>query len=205
MNYKNILKTFFVYIIYIILIDSLTNPYKNNIVLYTILQIIFLTITLFIILKINKIKLKSIKKLSKKDYLTTIIIFSIFTTLTLLSTYIINKFISIPLNEELIREEFIKYPFFSIISSCLITPIIEELLFRYNFKDIKNKYLYIIITTLFFSLLHLGSLNEILYLISYSFMGIMFSYSYIKTNNLLSPIICHILYNIINVIILFYF
>lgn len=81
MNYKNILKTFFVYIIAIILMDSLTNPYKNNILLYTILQIIFLIITLFIILKINKIKLKSFKKLSKKDYLTTIIIFSIFTTL----------------------------------------------------------------------------------------------------------------------------
>lgn len=81
MNYKNILKTFFVYIIAIVLMDSLTNPYKNNALLYTILQIIFLIITLFIILKINKIKLKSIKKLSKKDYLTTIIIFSIFTTL----------------------------------------------------------------------------------------------------------------------------
>ena len=185
--------------------DSFTNTYKNNVLLYTILQLIFLTITLFIILKINKIKLKSIKKPSKKDYLTTIIIFSIFTTLTLLSTYIINKLISIPLNEELVREEFVKYPILSIISSCLITPIIEELLFRYNFKDIKNKYLYIIVTTLFFSLLHLSSLNEILYLIPYSFMGIMFSYSYIKTNNLLSPIICHILYNIINVIILFYF
>lgn len=205
MNYKNILKTFFVYIICIVLMDSFTNIYKNNVLLYTILQIIFLIITLFIILKINKIKLKSIKKPSKKDYLTTIIIFSIFTTLTLLSTYIINKLISIPLNEELVREEFVKYPILSIISSCLITPIIEELLFRYNFKDIKNKYLYIIVTTLFFSLLHLSSLNEILYFIPYSFMGIMFSYSYIKTNNLLSPIICHILYNIINVIILFYF
>lgn len=205
MNYKNILKTFFAYVIAIVLIDTLTSPYKNDILLYTILKIIFLIITLFALLKISKIEFKSIKKLSKKDYLTTIIIFSIFTTLTLLSTYIINKFISIPLNEELVREEFIKYPILSIISSCLITPIIEELLFRYNFKDIKNKYLYIIITTLFFSLLHLSSLNEILYLIPYYFMGIMFSYSYIKTNNLLSPIICHILYNIINVIILFYF
>ena len=50
MNYKNILKTFFVYIIAIVLMDSLTNPYKNNVSLYTILQIIFLIITLFIIL-----------------------------------------------------------------------------------------------------------------------------------------------------------
>lgn len=205
MNYKNILKTFFIYFASIILTESLTNSYKNNIFLYSLLQIIFLIITLLIILKINKINFKSIKLLTKKDITLTIIIFSIFTTLTLLSTYIINKFISIPLNEELIREDFIKYPFFSIISSCLITPIIEELLFRYNFKDIKNKYLYIIITTLFFSLLHLSSFNEIPYLIPYSFMGIMFSYSYVKTNNLLSPILCHILYNIINVIILFYF
>ena len=156
MNYKNILKTFFVYVIAIVLIDTLTSSYKNNILLYTILKIIFLIITLFALLKISKIEFKSIKKLSKKDYLTTIIIFSIFTALTLLSTYIINKFISIPLNEELVRKEFIKYPILSIISSCLITPIIEELLFRYNFKDIKNKYLYIIITTLFFSLLHLS-------------------------------------------------
>lgn len=205
MNYKNILKTFFIYFASIILTESLTNSYKNNIFLYSLLQIIFLIITLLIILKINKINFKSIKFLTKKDITLTIIIFSIFTTLTLLSTYIINKFISISLNEELVREDFIKYPFFSIISSCLITPIIEELLFRYNFKEIKNKYIYIIITTLFFSLLHLSSFNEILYLIPYSFIGIMFSYSYIKTNNLLSPIICHILYNIINVIILFYF
>ena len=70
MNYKNILKTFFSYFICIVLINSFTNTYKNNVLLYTILQLIFLTITLFIILKINKIKLKSIKKLSKKDYLT---------------------------------------------------------------------------------------------------------------------------------------
>ena len=70
MNYKNILKTFFSYFICIVLMDSFTNTYKNNVLLYTILQLIFLTITLFIILKINKIKLKSIKKLSKKDYLT---------------------------------------------------------------------------------------------------------------------------------------
>lgn len=205
MNYKNIFKNFFIYLIAVILINSLTNSYKGNTLLYTILQVIFLVITIFILLKINKIKFKSTRNLSKKDWITTIIIFIIFTTLTLLSTYIINKFISIPLNEELIREEFIKYPIFSIISSCLITPIIEEILFRYNFKDIKNKYLYMIVTTLIFSLLHLSSLNEILYFIPYSFMGIMFSYSYIKTNNLLSPIICHILYNILNVIILFYF
>lgn len=200
MKYKNIPITFFTYLFLILFIEIITIPYKSNTLVYTILYIVSLIITIIILSLINKIK---IKKINKKDIITIIKIFIIYTILILLSTYIINKYVSIPVNELNIEKDIKDYFILSLFNICLLSPIIEEITFRYAFSSIKNKYLFIIITSLVFSVCHITNLNEILYLIPYSLMGIMFSYSYIKTNNIFSSILCHIFYNIINFILLF--
>lgn len=200
MKYKNIPITFFTYLFLILFIEIITIPYKSNVLVYTILYIVSLIITIIVLSLINKVK---IKKFNKKDVITIIKIFVIYTILILLSTYIINKYVSIPVNELNIEKDIKDYFILSLFNICLLSPIIEEITFRYAFSSINNKYLFIIITSLVFSLCHITNLNEVLYLIPYSLMGIMFGYSYIKTNNLLSSILCHIFYNIINFILLF--
>lgn len=200
MKYKNIPITFFTYLFLLLFIEIITIPYKNNTIIYTIIYIISLIITIIVLSLINKIK---IKKLSKQDIITITKIFTIFTLLIILSTYIINKYYPLPINEINIEQNIKEYFILSIFNISILTPIIEEITFRYSFNTIKNKYLYIILTTIIFSICHINNTNELIYLIPYSLMGIMFSYSYIKTNNILSSIICHILYNIINLIILF--
>lgn len=200
MKYKNIPITFFTYLFLLLFIEIITTPYKTNTLIYTIIYLIGLIITIIVLSLINKIK---IKKSTKKDIITITKIFIIYTTLIIFSTYIINKYIDIPINELNIEQNIKEYFILSILNISILTPIIEEITFRYSFNTIKNKYLYIIITTIIFSICHINNTNEILYLIPYSLMGIMFSYSYIKTNNILSSILCHIVYNIINLIILF--
>lgn len=200
MKYKNIPLTFFTYLFLLLFIEIITTPYKTNTLIYTIIYLIGLIITIIILSLINKIK---IKKITKKEITTTIKILTIYTTLILLSTYIINKYINLPTNQLNIEQNIKEYLILSILNICILTPIIEEITFRYSYNKINNKYLYIIITTIIFSICHINNTNEILYLIPYSLMGIMFSYSYIKTNNILSSILCHIIYNIINLIILF--
>ncbi len=200
MKHKNIPITFFTYLFLLLFIEIITTPYKNNTIIYTIIYTTSLIITIIILSLINKIK---INKINKQDLIKTLKIFTTFTLLILLSTYIINKYYPLPLNQKNIEENIKEYFILSILNISLLSPIIEEITFRYSYNTIKNKYLYIILTTIIFSICHITNTNELIYLIPYSLMGIMFSYSYIKTNNILSSIICHILYNTINLIILF--
>lgn len=200
MKYKNIPITFFSYLFLMIFVNSITSSLTYNSFYYTLVYILLLIIVILILGWINKVK---IKKLSKKDFLNTLKIFIIYTILILLSTYLIGKFVSIPLNEQVIEENFKDYFILSLFNVCLLTPIIEEITFRYSFRSIDNKYIYILVSSLIFGLCHITNMNEIIYLLPYSLMGIMFCYSFVKTDNILSPILCHILYNIINLVILF--
>ena len=88
---------------------------------------------------------------------------------------------------------------------CIITPFLEEVVFRIEFKNIiKNKYIYIIITSLLFSLIHNISdtkLIELLYLIPYFILSCSLSLIYYKNNNIIYNTILHSLNNIITFIV----
>lgn len=109
-------------------------------------------------------------------------------------------------NEESIRFMLQNFPYLSALSVAILSPTIEELVFRRAFRDIfNNKWLYIATSGLIFGALHVllspvNSFIDYLYLIPYCSMGIAFSYMYYKTNNIIVSITLHIAHNSINII-----
>ena len=86
----------------------------------------------------------------------------------------------------------------------LVAPIIEELMFRgFIRKFIKNDILFVLISSFVFGGLHVtsaDSLQQFLYIIPYSILGLAFSLNYVKTKNIASNIFLHSAWNSIAVI-----
>ena len=84
----------------------------------------------------------------------------------------------------------------------IVAPITEELAFRAGFKRILvdnsgwKPYQYVLISSLTFSLLHLPGVNfEVSAIVVITLIGILNAILYLKTNNILLPILTHVLYN----------
>ena len=140
--------------------------------------------------KVKKIRDSNIKKIEKKDYLK-IIITSILLSLSLnIIIYLINKVI--PITN---RYDDIRILLYNIIPIGIISPIIEEYIFRgviFNkLKTFNSKKTSIIITTLIFSIMHF-ELSQIIYTL---IVGYYLTYLYSKTNNLKTSIISHMAIN----------
>ncbi len=86
-----------------------------------------------------------------------------------------------------------KYPFYLIIVS-IMAPIMEEFIFRKVifgfFYDLTGGVGAAVISSLLFAFMHQDS-----HILLYSSMGFVFSYLYIKTKNIATPIIAHVLMN----------
>ncbi len=109
-------------------------------------------------------------------------------------------------NEVLVQNMLKASPFLSFISSSLLAPFIEEMIFRKSLGDIfDNKYFKIIMSSLIFGLLHvIFSFNtwyDFLYVIPYGALGGAFAYILTKKNNIFIPITFHVLHNSIITII----
>ncbi len=107
---------------------------------------------------------------------------------------------NLPANEKIIRESFKINPLIIFMLAVVITPFLEELVFRQGFRDmIKNDFLFILISSFIFGALHvIGGLNSyfaLLYILPYMMPGIAFGIILIKTNNILVPIGFHFLHN----------
>lgn len=106
---------------------------------------------------------------------------------------------------------FKQFPLYIVFVILIYTPFVEEIIFRKSFSYIfKNNILYIILSSIMFGLLHVigdGNANNIgdffLLLIPYTYFGIVLSISYLKTKNIFVPIICHLLYSTILILLLF--
>lgn len=109
-------------------------------------------------------------------------------------------------NEESIRFLLKNFPYITIASVAILSPCIEEFVFRKSFKEIfNNKWVYLITSGLVFGALHvflspINSFIDYFYLIPYCSMGIAFAYMYYKTDNILVSLTMHIAHNSINVI-----
>jgi membrane protease YdiL (CAAX protease family) len=84
--------------------------------------------------------------------------------------------------------------------TCLFAPIIEEFVFRKTLKDIiKNKWLFIFISFIFFGGAHVISsaqnIIDLLYIIPYGAFGITFAYAYYKTDTIYTSILFHMIHN----------
>lgn len=149
-----------------------------------IILIIFYILTILYLYKKNYIKEKN---LSKKEYFPLSILgISLATILNMIIFKLIppTTTTSLPI-------------IVSIISTGIIGPIYEEILFRYIlYNRLKNKYSIkksILITTIIFSLIHLSPIK-----IVYAFiLGLIINISYERHNNILAPILIHISANTI--------
>jgi membrane protease YdiL (CAAX protease family) len=86
-----------------------------------------------------------------------------------------------------------------------MAPLIEEIIFRKAIREaIKNKKLYVIVSSLIFGAFHIlgaaESLFSWLYVIPYAALGVSFAYTYIKTDNIYSSMCLHSFHNFITII-----
>lgn len=104
-------------------------------------------------------------------------------------------------NEEAVQKMIHAAPMFMIINAGILAPINEELLFRKNFRNIlTNNFFFIIISGLFFGYLHVSdatTLEQFLYIIPYSSLGICFAIMYSKTKTVFTSISMHAIHNTI--------
>lgn len=202
-------------LIYILFPSIIPLFFTNNInskeyIIYLFLSYIFVSIYFTIIYKEEL--LNNIKKLNKKNILTTLIYFIIGFLLMMLSNYIINYIIipnGISNNEQGNRDLLLNNKLLYGLLLSLIIPYIEELVFRLSIKkSIKKNTIFIILSSTIFSLLHIISstkLIELLYFIPYFILGLTFSITYTKTNNIFCSTISHILNNTITVLVILLF
>ena len=109
-------------------------------------------------------------------------------------------------NEESVRNLISTYYIAYFFVVALGAPILEELVFRFGFDEIKNKYLYLFISSFAFALMHsfmdFTSLIRILTIMPYLAIGLSLGLIYLKTKNVLFVIIMHCAHNIISYIII---
>ena len=115
--------------------------------------------------------------------------------------------VSTSANQETLLKLIEATPVLSIIMTAVIAPLIEEFVFRKSIRDvIDNKILFILISGLFFGVIHVISsisLANLLYLIPYASLGICLSIIYYKTDSIFSSILIHMLHNGLVLLLLF--
>lgn len=207
---KNIMTSILSILIYLILpyfFYEILNIFKiSNILNLTVSNLITLIILLYlykkeIVTSFSEFK-NNIVKYTKK-YIKYWIIMLI---LMLISNFIISIFTnsSTSLNEKIIIEQLKISPICIFIITILISPIMEELIFRLSLsKIISNNILYIIISSLAFGFAHIlgESSTNLLYLIPYTIPGIILSYVYIKSKNICVSMYLHMIHNLFMIIL----
>lgn len=120
----------------------------------------------------------------------------------LITSIIINELFPInTLNDNMVKLLINKYLIAMSISTIVFTPIIEDIIFRFIPRQlIKNNFLFILISSLIFSSIHLlfkiTTIYDYLLIIPYSCMGIALAASYVKTKNVYTPIMLHMFHNL---------
>lgn len=142
--------------------------------------------------KLGKNIIKEIKKIAKEILMFIPI---------LIITKCITSFIMVgqPANQTSIEQSFYEAPIFNSVFVIIIGPIIEEFFFRFlPYRFIKNKTLYIIVSTVIFAAMHVvNDPNPFYYIWFYMMRSLYYGYRYHKTNDILVPICMHSLNNLV--------
>lgn len=151
-------------------------------------------ITIIILIKKYSIKINFTSLLKEKTFFYT----SLGISLSIFLNMLIFKYFSIPKTKDSLKL------IINIISSGLIGPIYEEILFRGIFYNKLLKFTSpkksLIITTICFSLIHFSPIKMLYALV----LGYIFTKIYQKDNNILSPIIIHVSANITSIFLFDY-
>lgn len=102
-------------------------------------------------------------------------------------------------NQTSLDNSFYKAPVLYSILIIIIGPIIEEFIFRFlPYSFIKNKTLYIIVSTMVFAAMHvINDPNPFYYIWFYMMRPLYYGYRYHKTKDILVPLSMHSLNNLI--------
>lgn len=196
------------YILLLILMIFKINPSNLSIIeknIYNILyQLILLGIILFIYRRTIIKHLKEFKNIHFSNYIRYWVLAIL---LMAISNILINVFahINTSTNQQIIETSFAKSPISTCLLAVIIAPLLEELVFRLSFRKMfKTNILFIILSGLFFGIMHLAnasSLLELLYIIPYSIPGMIFAYTLIKSKNIFVPIGLHCIHNILMILL----
>ena len=226
-NFKKLGKSILIVLLYLVIIPFLVSlPIAiflkdiDNDIYITIANLAIYVINLIIVLIIYRKSLKkdwqnfwSNKKVCfKKAFKNWILGFLAMVVINLL---IISLVGDIAVNESQNREILTKLPVFSIITMVFLGPVLEELVFRKNFREAFNSdKLFMICTALIFGSMHLlasleiinwtdiKSVMQLLYIFSYSALGYFFAKAYVETDSIFTSMICHIVHNGLSVLVI---
>lgn len=143
-------------------------------------------------------------KINYKKHLLTILKYLGFTIVAVFASYAIKTLVfgieEVAENDMILYNYFKQIPPLMIFMTVIYYPIVEELVFNHTIKVlIKNKWLYIIISSLFFWYFNIAfiGINYVSIVSSFYYFAIALlrAYAYHKTNNLLVPIGIKMLYN----------
>jgi len=210
-DYKYIIKlisSIFIFLFISIFYSVINIKYThlNSNVIYLINSFTILICLILVYFKeikedIKNFKLKNLS-ISLKYYIIGLTIYFIY-------QLIISKTITsnIPSNEEMVRNLFKTNIFIAFVSSCFLAPILEEILFRFTlFKCTKNKYIFLLTSSILFSLFHvtnLQSIVQIFFLCSYLILSFTLSYILYKSKNICNSILVHSIHNLFMALLLF--
>ncbi len=168
----------------------------------------------YILYKILKDKFKGQIEDFKKNYKSYLKIgfkcwFLGYALMILSNLLIISVLGDIAPNESANRDILTEHVFYAICTMIIITPFVEEMLFRLNFKDcFKKKWSFVIATGFIFASLHvvlsLTGLEDLLYIIPYFALGSAFSYMYYETKNIFTSTLMHSMHNLLAVLVILF-
>lgn len=169
-----------------------------------VLLIIFILIYHKTLIKDGKNYFKDFRKNFEVSFKYWLIGFILMVISNIIIVYVLKQ--TIADNEEIVRSYIDISPLLMIFSTVIYAPICEELTFRKSIKDaIKNKWLYILVSGLLFGYLHIASyINtplDLIHIIPYSSLGIVFALLYYKTDNIFSTITVHAMHNLLSVLV----
>ena len=180
---------------------NVTSMLSSNRFIYLI-SLLSTIVTFVVLIAIYRKKFrKDFKKLSKRTLIILIIATTIVIILNKLIFDIFEKFNIETKNQNLLKLMFAEFPALTAIST-LLAAFIEELVFRYAIKNlIKNKIVFIIISSIIFGISHGIGIATILYVLIGLFLGIV----YIKTDeNVASSTIAHFLNNLCGIVLIIF-
>lgn len=103
-------------------------------------------------------------------------------------------------NENAVQSMISSFPWLMLIDAGFIAPFNEEIVFRKTLKDVfKNKWVFVILSFLFFGGVHVVSsatcLLDYLYIIPYGALGGAFALAYYKTDTVFTSMFLHMFHN----------
>ena len=152
------------------------------------------------------------KNFNISEFLKFLCIFLVVKIVSSLVTGIISIIIGIDLtvseNQNIINVLSASSPILMLITSACLAPLVEEGIFRLGFRQIiKNQYVFILISSLVFGLMHifpteLPLAEALTYGIVYVSIGAALSWTYVKSNNIWYVILIHAINNFLSMLVL---